>query len=78
MFKFVNLTEVFVSPGVARDTINSSLGYSSYIVIKSTIRNWASVLGDKKVTIYVPLTFHKEVLKNFKGKQVKVTLEDAL
>ena len=37
-----------------------------------------TTMGDKKVIIYVPMTFHKEVLKNFKGKQVKITLEDAL
>jgi hypothetical protein len=37
-----------------------------------------TTMGDKKVIIYVPMPYHKDVLKNFKGKPVKVTLEDAL
>jgi hypothetical protein len=35
-------------------------------------------MGEKKVIIYVPLEHHKEVLKYFKGKHVKVTLEEAI
>jgi hypothetical protein len=37
-----------------------------------------TTMGDKKVIIYVPMPHHKDVLRNFKGKPVKVTLEDAL
>jgi hypothetical protein len=36
-----------------------------------------STMGSKKVVIYIPEAFHKDVLKNFKGKTIKVTLEDA-
>jgi hypothetical protein len=35
-------------------------------------------MGKDKVIIYVPKEFHKETLKNFRGKQVKVTLEEAV
>jgi hypothetical protein len=36
-----------------------------------------STMGSKKVVIYVPEAFHKDVLKNYKGKNIRVTLEDA-
>ena len=35
-------------------------------------------MGKDKVIIYVPKDFHKDILKNFKGEQVKVTLEGAV
>jgi GH25 family lysozyme M1 (1,4-beta-N-acetylmuramidase) len=35
-------------------------------------------MGKDKVIIYVPKDFHKDTLKNFKGKQVKVILEEAV
>ena len=31
-----------------------------------------------KVIMYVPKDFHKDILKNFRGKQVRVTLEEAV
>jgi hypothetical protein len=31
-----------------------------------------------KVIIYVPKDFHRGILKNFRGKQVKVALEEAV
>jgi len=37
-----------------------------------------TTMGDKKVIIYVPMSHHKEVLRNFKGKPVKITIEDVL
>ena len=30
-------------------------------------------MGKDKVIIYVPKDFHKDILKNFRGRQVKVT-----
>jgi hypothetical protein len=35
-------------------------------------------MGKDKVIIYVPKDFHKDLLKNFRGKQVKVIVEDAV
>jgi hypothetical protein len=35
-------------------------------------------MGKDKVIIYVPKDFHKDMLKNFRGKQVKVIVEDAV
>ena len=37
-----------------------------------------STMGDKKVVIYVPQEYHKEILTNFKGKALKITIEDAI
>ncbi len=37
-----------------------------------------SNMGDKKVVIYVPQEYHKEILENFKGKALKITIEDAI
>lgn len=37
-----------------------------------------TTMGQKKVIIYVPMQYHRDVLKSFKGKPVKITLEDAL
>jgi hypothetical protein len=37
-----------------------------------------STMGEKKVVIYVPQEHHKEVLKNFKGKALKITVEEAI
>jgi hypothetical protein len=34
-------------------------------------------MGTEKVVIYVPKNYHKDVLKNYKGKTVRVILEDA-
>jgi hypothetical protein len=36
-----------------------------------------STMGPTKVVIYVPQGMHEEVLKNFKGKTIRVILEDA-
>jgi hypothetical protein len=35
-------------------------------------------MGEKKVIIYVPQEFHSKVIKGFKGRHVKVTIEDAI
>lgn len=37
-----------------------------------------TTMGGKKVIVYVPQEFHTQVIKNFRGKQVKVTIEDAI
>ena len=37
-----------------------------------------STMGDKKVVIYVPQEYHKEILENFKGKALKITIEEAI
>jgi hypothetical protein len=37
-----------------------------------------TTMGDRKVIIYIPQDFHSQVKKSFKGKQVKVTIEDAV
>ena len=37
-----------------------------------------TTMGEKKVIIYIPQEHHSKVLENFKGKFVKVTLEDAI
>jgi hypothetical protein len=37
-----------------------------------------STMGDKKVVIYVPQEYHKEILQNFKGKALKITIEEAI
>ena len=37
-----------------------------------------STMGDKKVVIYVPQEYHKEILQNFKGKALKITVEEAI
>jgi hypothetical protein len=36
-----------------------------------------TTMGEKKVIVYVPQEFHDQI-KVFKGKQVKVTIEDAI
>jgi hypothetical protein len=36
-----------------------------------------SSMGPSKVVIYVPQVMHKDVMKNFKGKTIRVILEDA-
>jgi hypothetical protein len=35
-----------------------------------------STMGRTKVAIYVPQQYHEEVLKRFKGKTLKITLEE--
>jgi hypothetical protein len=35
-------------------------------------------MGDKKVVIYIPQEYHEEILKNFKGKALKITIEEAI
>jgi hypothetical protein len=35
-------------------------------------------MGDKKVVIYVPQEYHKEILENFKGRFLKITIEEAI
>jgi hypothetical protein len=37
-----------------------------------------STMGDKKVVIYVPQEYHKDILQNFKGKALKITIEEAI
>jgi hypothetical protein len=37
-----------------------------------------TTMGNKKVIVYIPQEFHDQVIKGFKGKQVKVTIEDAI
>ncbi len=37
-----------------------------------------TTMGKKKVVIYVPQQNHKEILKYFKGRHVRVTVEDAI
>jgi hypothetical protein len=37
-----------------------------------------STMVDKKVVIYIPQEYHKEILTNFKGKPLKFTVEDAI
>ena len=37
-----------------------------------------TTMGGKKVIVYVPQEFHTPIIKSFKGKQVKVTIEDAI
>jgi hypothetical protein len=49
----------------------------SRLLAKSKFFGRISTMGDKKVVIYVPQGMHEEILKNFKGKTIKVTLEDA-
>jgi hypothetical protein len=34
-------------------------------------------MGPSKAAIYIPQGIHEEVLKNFKGKTIRVTLENA-
>lgn len=47
------------------------------VLTRSKFFGKISTMGEKKVVIYVPQGMHEEVLKNFKGKTIKVTLEDA-
>lgn len=37
-----------------------------------------STMGDKKVVIYVAQEYHKDILKDFKGKPLKITIEEAI
>jgi hypothetical protein len=37
-----------------------------------------STMGDKKVVIYIPQEYHDQVLTNFKGKPLKITIEEAI
>ena len=37
-----------------------------------------STMGEKKVVIYVPQAYHEEILKNFKGMALKITVEEAI
>jgi hypothetical protein len=37
-----------------------------------------STMGKRKMVIYIPLEQHQNILKHFKGKDLKVTLEEAL
>ena len=47
------------------------------VLTRSKFFGRISTMGEKKVVIYVPQAIHKEVLKNFKGKTIRITLEDA-
>jgi hypothetical protein len=35
-------------------------------------------MGNKKVVIYIPQEYHEEILKNFKSKALKITIEEAI
>jgi hypothetical protein len=35
-------------------------------------------MGKRKMVIYIPLEYHQNILKQLKGKDLKVTLEEAL
>jgi hypothetical protein len=37
-----------------------------------------STMGETKMVIYVPREYHKEVMKDFKNKPLRVTLEEVL
>jgi hypothetical protein len=37
-----------------------------------------STMGKKKLVIYVPERYHTQMLKKFKDKDLKVTVEDAI
>ena len=37
-----------------------------------------STMGNKKVVIYILQEYHKEILTNFKGKALKITIEEAI
>ena len=37
-----------------------------------------TTMGDEKMVIYMPKEYHKELVKDFKGKPLKVTLEEIL
>jgi hypothetical protein len=37
-----------------------------------------STMGEKKLVIYVPQEFHKDIMKRWGKRQIKVTLEDAV
>jgi hypothetical protein len=37
-----------------------------------------STMGEKKVVIYIPQDYHKDMLKSFKGKALKITVEEAI
>jgi len=37
-----------------------------------------STMGEKKVVIYVPQEYHEQILSKFKGKPLKITVEEAL
>jgi hypothetical protein len=37
-----------------------------------------STMGERKMVIYIPLEHHQNISKHFKGKDLKVTLEEAL
>ena len=37
-----------------------------------------STMRNKKVGIYLPQEYHKEILQNFKGKALKITIEEAI
>ena len=37
-----------------------------------------TTMGEKKVIIYVPQEYHSKVIKGFKGKLSKITIEDAV
>ncbi len=36
-----------------------------------------STMGKDKVIVYVPQALHKEVLEKYKGRNIRITLEDA-
>jgi hypothetical protein len=35
-------------------------------------------MGAKKIVLYISQEDHREVLKNFKGEDLKITLEEAI
>jgi hypothetical protein len=50
---------------------------NSIVLAKTKFFGRISTMGPTKVVIYVPQGMHEEVLKNFKGKTIRVILEDA-
>ena len=49
-----------------------------FVLTEKTIKfiGRISTMGKRKVAIYVPQQYHEEVLKRFKGKTLKITLEE--
>jgi hypothetical protein len=37
-----------------------------------------STMGEKKLVIYIPEKYHKDMLRLYKGKDLKVTVEEAI
>jgi hypothetical protein len=55
-----------------RDISNTLLSKSMKFIAR------ISTMGNKKVVIYVPQEYHEEILTNFKGRPLKITVEEAI